>query len=561
MYRFKKSLSLIISCIVASMPAFSPAVCADSANRPIKHYTTKSAQSKEKTPEPFHVFDIYNAYYGITTTKATTTKPKTTTTKATTTKPKTTTTKATTTVKPTTTTKTTIATTSQTTIETTTPTTTAETTTTSPQQLTVYNGIDVSEHQKAIDWKAVKESGVDFAIIRAGYGREISQEDPYFKANIEGAQKEGISVGIYWYSYADDTASAKREADTCYEVIKDYTFDLPLYFDIEEPKHAKMTAAQTSAIVDTFCSEMENRGYFVGLYSYANFLQTHLYKSILEKYDVWVAQYNAKLTAYTGNYSIWQYSSKGQVDGINGDVDVNYCYRDFSEVIQSNPNPVFVPPETTTHSTAEPLPETTTTRAIFDIVNADTTEIDWGTVNSEIAMLAVNNSGEEPDFDILAKNIDAAKAESRKIGVIWYADKTTPEELAEDAEKLHSFLEGYQFEYPVYLDLTNPAITESELTSDEISALIRAFCSVFDSDKKHYIAVRGYDDSLTDKVNADIYKDYDVWLVTDDDTIRFGYKYGTISRLISDSDNTYYENEFLRDDYPSVMIEYHLNGF
>lgn len=583
MKNFKKILSLMLSCSIAGLSAVSPSVSAigESGVFPVQYDSTKSRESKDLNSgdKPFKVFDIYNAYYGITTTTTATTTTKkpittvTTTATAKTTKSTTkittvkTTSKTTTKTVPATTvqtTFTTIKTTPETSVQTTTePATTEITTTTESPLVPFYNGIDVSQYQGNIDWQAVKDSGIDFVIIRAGYGKELYQVDPYFYSNIEGAQAVGIDVGIYWYSYADNSDTARREAEVCYELIKNYSLDYPVYFDIEEPKHSNMSIAQTSVIVDTFCSEMENRGYYVGVYSYANFLQSHIYRSVLEKYDVWVAQYSSNLTAYSGHYGIWQYASTGQVNGISGNVDMNYCYKDYSQIIPANPDPNFIPPETT--ATVAPVStETTTTtttpKVLCDIVDADCTAVDWNASDKEIAMLAVNNSGEDPDFDILAKNIADAKAESRKTGLIWYSDKITSEEMIEDAEKLHAFIEDYRFEYPIYLDLTSPAITESELTSDKISELIRAFCSVFDADEKHYIGVRGYDDFLTDRVNADIYEDYDVWLVTDDDKIRFGYKYGIISRFISKDDISCYESECLRN-YPAIMITYHLNGF
>lgn len=552
----KRTLSLMLSCTIAGISAVVPSVSAVDVSRnfPVNYDSTNRGESKEKIEkeEPFKVFDIYNAFFGITTTATSTT----TTTKLTTTKTTATTTKKTT--KPTTTTKnntttanTTTSALTSTAVSTTFTTSSTEVTTAVTPLVPFYNGIDVSQFQGVIDWQAVKDSGIDFAIIRAGYGKELNQVDPYFYRNIEGAQAVGIDVGIYWYSYADDTATARREAEVCYEIIKNYSLDYPVYFDIEESKHANMTIAQTSAIVDTFCTEMENRGYFVGVYSYANFLQSHVYRSVLEKYDIWVAQYSENLTAYNGHYSMWQYSSTGQVNGIGGNVDVNYCYRDFSQVITANPDPNFVPPETTATTT------TTTTRPLCDIVNADSGAVDWTTVSTDILMFAVNNSGKEPDFDALAENL-VLKGE-KKAGLIWYADKITAEEMAEDAEKLHRFIEDYKFEYPIYLDLTNSKILDSELTNDEISELIKTFCSVFDADKKHYIGIRGYDDFLTDRVNGEIYEDYDVWLITDDDTISFPYKYGIISRLISD-DISRYENECLRN-YPAIMVTYHLNGY
>lgn len=569
---FFRILSVMLSCTISGLAVLSPYVFGEDTD--ISYDSTKSQKSKELSDEtPFEVFDIYNAYYGITTTTTTkkTTTTTTTTTTTQTTVPTTTVTTVTTTV-PTTTTATTVTiattitttstteTTTETTADATTETESTETTTTSipisplmPEPL--KRGIDVSEHQAYIDWTKVKETEqVDFVYIRAGYGKELNQVDKYLYQNIKGAKDAGIEVGLYWYSYADDTETAKREAEVCYELIKDYSFELPLYFDIEEKKHMNMTTAQASAIVDTFCTEMENRGYYVGVYSYANFLQTHIYKEILNKYDVWVAQYSDCLTAYTGHYSNWQYSSKGSIDGINGNVDVNFCYKDFSQIINQNPDPSYVT-VTTTASPDIPLTIPTTARSICDKITADSTVIDWETISErEIIMLDVNITENEPNWEILSENIAGAKENSRKIGLVWNTDTTDIEKIAEEAEKLHEFVEQYQFEYPLYLDLTSSGF--ADIPEDDVSQLIKSFCGVFDADRKHYIGIRGYDDFLTDNVKSEIFADYDVWLITDDDSIRFGYNYGVISRLVSDV----YEHECKRN-YPAIMITYHLNGF
>ena len=95
------------------------------------------------------------------------------------------------------------------------------------------SGIDVSSHQGKIDWTNVR---TDFAILRAGYGREISQKDAQFEANYEGANAAGIPVGVYWYSYAMTPEEAQKEAEVCLEVIKDKQFGYPIYFDVEEEK-------------------------------------------------------------------------------------------------------------------------------------------------------------------------------------------------------------------------------------------------------------------------------------------------------------------------------------
>lgn len=191
------------------------------------------------------------------------------------------------------------------------------------------NGIDVSTFQREIDWNTVKDSGVDFAVIRAGYGRELNQVDARFHENMQKAKDAGIDCGAYWYSYAVTPEQAVQEAETCYEIIKDYQFEYPIVFDIEDETQKYLSTATISAIIESFCSTLESKGYYVSLYSYASFLNSKVYQSTLEKYDVWVAHYGVSSPSYTGNYGMWQYSSSGSVSGINGNVDMDYSYKNY----------------------------------------------------------------------------------------------------------------------------------------------------------------------------------------------------------------------------------------
>lgn len=233
----------------------------------------------------------------------------------------------------TTVTTTTISTTTTRTTATTKAATTTSATTTVKKA--VYDGIDVSKYQLDVDWTKVKKNGKDFAIIRAGYGKYASQEDPYFAQNMKNAKAAGLSCGAYWFSYADSVASAKQEAEVFASVIEGYQFDYPLVFDIEAEVHAKMTKEQVSAIIEAFCDTMESKGYFVTVYSYASFLNSKVYDSVLEKYDVWVAHFNVDSPSYTKSYGMWQYSSTGSVSGIKGDVDMDYSYRNYPAIIKN----------------------------------------------------------------------------------------------------------------------------------------------------------------------------------------------------------------------------------
>ena len=190
------------------------------------------------------------------------------------------------------------------------------------------NGIDVSKHQGAIDWKAVtNSSAVDFVIIRAGYGKSASQKDTMFEKNYAGCKENGIPVGAYWYSYAASVEDARKEAEVCLSVLDGRKLDYPVYFDIEEQSQFKKGKPFCSEIVKTFLEVIENAGYMGGIYASKSPLETYIDESLRKKYTVWVAHYTAK-TTYKG-HDMWQKSASGKVAGISGYVDMDECYRDF----------------------------------------------------------------------------------------------------------------------------------------------------------------------------------------------------------------------------------------
>ncbi len=190
--------------------------------------------------------------------------------------------------------------------------------------------IDVSKHNGKIDWVKVKKSGVQGVIIRAGYGKVITQKDPLFEENYKGAESVGLHIGAYWYSYAVNPAEAKLEAEVFLKAIGGKKFDLPVYFDIEEEKQVKLGKTMCTAMTDAFCSTVEKAGYFVGVYSFDSFFTTNLNSVIPQKYTCWVARIGGKPT---NRHDMWQYSWKEKINGINGETDVNTCYKDFPSII------------------------------------------------------------------------------------------------------------------------------------------------------------------------------------------------------------------------------------
>ena len=197
-------------------------------------------------------------------------------------------------------------------------------------------GIDVSEWQGTIDWREVAKDGVQFAVIHAGYGRELSQKDKYFERNYAGARAAGIKVGAFWYSYADSVARAEQEARTCLKVLDGKHLDLPVFFDQEyEPGILKLSTKTRTDIVLKFLETIKAAGRPCGLYSYTDFITTKLQANRLTAYPLWIAEYGSKLH-YTGKVWAWQYTDKGRVAGIKGRVDMDHGY--FAQTHTASPD-------------------------------------------------------------------------------------------------------------------------------------------------------------------------------------------------------------------------------
>lgn len=240
----------------------------------------------------------------------------------------------------------------------------------------LYKGIDVSKWQGSIDWDKVAASGVDFAIIRAGYGSSASQKDAKFEANYKGAKAAGLMVGAYWYSYATTKSGAKKEAVACLEVLDGKEFDLPVYFDQEYEKSILALSTSTrTTLCKTFANAIKDAGYLPGIYASSSWFKSQLNASELTDYSIWTAQYASKCTCPV-DYDIWQYSSSGSVSGISGKVDMNYMYN--------------LPGGTGTTSETD-TSTTTTTKGGFDVATLST--IKNGSSGAEVKSLQLLLNG------------------------------------------------------------------------------------------------------------------------------------------------------------------------
>lgn len=198
-------------------------------------------------------------------------------------------------------------------------------------------GIDVSEMNKSIDWEKVKNDGIKFAILRCGYGMDITkQDDTRFEKNMTECERLNIPYGVYLFSYANTVAKAKSEAQHTLRLVKGHNPSLGIWYDIENKNTFGAVGKETlTNIITTYCNTIKNAGFRCGVYANLNWLNNKIETQIKSNYPIWVAQYNNKCE-YKGKYDIWQYSSKGKVDGIATNVDMDYLYNE--KLIDTNSN-------------------------------------------------------------------------------------------------------------------------------------------------------------------------------------------------------------------------------
>ena len=185
-------------------------------------------------------------------------------------------------------------------------------------------GIDVSTWNGRIDWNAVKRSGVKFALLRLGYGSDItSQDDNTFEYNYTHATAAGIPIGAYIYSYAANASMAKSEAQHCIRVLKGKKLQLPVYIDFEEDS----LAGVAYTVAQTWIAEMKKAGYTPGIYTTSHWFRNYVGEHNVSKWIAYWGNDDGTLCSRPAGSDIHQYTSKGRINGICGDVDLNYMYN------------------------------------------------------------------------------------------------------------------------------------------------------------------------------------------------------------------------------------------
>ncbi len=194
-------------------------------------------------------------------------------------------------------------------------------------------GIDVSKWNGDIDWDKVKAEGVEFAIIRAGYRGSVTGsivQDPKFEENMRGATAAGIKVGVYFFTQAVNEVEAVEEASAVLKLVRDYSLDYPIFIDTEgaggSGRADGLDKETRTLVCEAFCRTVSNAGIRGGVYASRNWYNNNLDMNRLDAYYIWLAEYRSA-PLYQGYYQMWQHSSKGKVDGIKGNVDLDIAYH------------------------------------------------------------------------------------------------------------------------------------------------------------------------------------------------------------------------------------------
>lgn len=195
-------------------------------------------------------------------------------------------------------------------------------------------GIDVSKHNGSIDWNAVKNSGVSYVIIRCGYrgySTGVLVEDPKFRSNIKGAKAAGLKVGVYVFSQAVNEVEAVEEASMAVGLASGYGLDYPIFIDVEDSggRGDGVSRDMRTAVCKAFCATVQDSGYSAGIYANKTWFNEKISTGSLIGYKIWLAQYASAPTYTATRYDMWQYSSKGRVSGIKGNVDMNISYMHY----------------------------------------------------------------------------------------------------------------------------------------------------------------------------------------------------------------------------------------
>ncbi|MBQ9983786.1 MAG: SH3 domain-containing protein [Lachnospiraceae bacterium] len=320
---------------------------------------------------------------------------------------------------------------------------------------TIRHGIDVSKWQGEIDWAKVKAAGIDYAFIQVGfrgYGDSgilnEATKDPYFDINMKNAIANGIQVGVYVFSQATTEAEAIEEASYILDAIHGYSITMPLVMDFEYAStdyglggrlyKAKLSKKKATAVCMAFCKEIAAAGYTPMVYANKSMLEDQIFASTLTDagYRIWLANYT-KSTGYSGTFDFWQYSEKGKVSGIYGDVDMNFYYVQENDNFAPQPNSIslatFTEVPDTMYTGSAIIPQMTVTHnGTILTPNVDYTITYTDNVKVGTATITIQGMGNYCDtrkirFQIQPNPVSSFKAKKRSTNFItlsWKKDSS-----------------------------------------------------------------------------------------------------------------------------------------
>lgn len=289
--------------------------------------------------------------------------------------------------------------------------------------MATVQGLDLSYCQSNVDFNKVKAAGYKFVILRAGYGHALqcpTQFDPTFEKHYNNAKAVGLGVGAYWYSYAINADDARQEAKAFIKALSGKKFEYPVYFDIEERSQFDKGMSFCDSIITAFCTEMQNAGYYAGVYCSTYWYTSFVSESVRAKYPCWIAEYNSKCT-YKGSYGIWQ-NGLAYLDG-TGYVDHDFCYVDYPTIIKSGgyngyPKLTQTSAPSTTTTTKKKSVDTIAHEVIAGLWGAGDTRkkklteagYDYNTIQAKVnSLMGVKNNTKLKSIDEIAKEVIAGK--------------------------------------------------------------------------------------------------------------------------------------------------------
>lgn len=359
------------------------------------------------------------------------------------------------------------------------PSMTAIATTTATTVATAVWGIDVSEMQGEIDWSAVSQTEVRFAVLRLGYGDdEVEQDDIRFAENAAACEEYEIPYGAYIYSYAQTPEQAYSEALHTLRMLENTHITLPVFFDMEE--FGDMTPAQYAELASIYCNVVAAAGYQVGVYANLYWWETKLTDPCFDQWYRWVAQYNDTCD-YDGVYHLWQYGDGETVSGITQNtVDVNWCYMDLSVFGVTVPSESTTTTTTTTTTSVSTLRPTQATGLKVMRVSGRQGEVDWAAVAASdvdyvILRLGYGDDEVEQDDSRWLENALACEQYGIPYGADFFCYARTAEDAVSEAQHALRLLESRTLSLPLFYEM-GYSNWQGDLTSDQYAAIATVFC-------------------------------------------------------------------------------------